>query len=71
MCRKETGNCSAKTGSPNLNQQTRRWNHHNTIGGKAARSVKGPSKDEVQNRVPLKLLLEILQALLEQEGQEH
>ena len=61
MCRKETGNCSAKTGF--FNQQTRRWNHHNTIGGKAARSVKGPSKDEVQNRVPLKLLLEILQAL--------
>ena len=61
MCRKETGNCSSKTGF--FNQQTRRWNHHNTIGGKAARSVKGPSKDEVQNRVPLKLLLEILQAL--------
>ena len=67
-CRKETGNCSAKTGF--FNQQTRRWNHHNTIGGKAARSVKGPSKDEVQNRVPLKLLLEILQALPECEGQE-
>ena len=42
---------------------THRWNHHHTIGGKAARSVKGPSKDEVQNRVPLKLLLGALQAL--------
>ena len=63
LCHQETGNCSAKTGF--FNQQTRRWNHHNAIGGKAARSVKGPSKDEVpvQNRVPLKLLLEILQAL--------
>ena len=62
-CRKETCNYSAKTGF--FNQQTRRWNHHNKIGGKAARSVKEPSKDEVQNRVPLKLLLtmEILQAL--------
>ena len=61
MCRKETGNCSTKTGF--FNPQTRRWNHHNTIGGKATKSVKGPSKDEVQNRMPLKLLLEILQAL--------
>ena len=63
MCRKETGNCSAKTGF--FNQQTRRWNHHNTIGGKAARSVRGglQLEGEVQNRVPLKLLLEILQAL--------
>ena len=60
-CRKQTGNCSAKTGF--LNKKTNRWNHHNTIGGKAAKSVKGPSKDEVQNKVPLKLLLEILEAL--------
>ena len=41
----------------------RRWNHYKTIGGKAAKSAKGPSKDEVQNRVPLRLLLEILEAL--------
>ena len=61
MCRAETGNCTGKTGF--FNKKTHRWSHHHTIGSKAARSVKGPSKDEVQNRVPLKLLLEILQAL--------
>ena len=60
-CRKATGNCPIKTGV--FNEKTRRWNHRKTIGGKAAKSVKGPSKDEVQNRVPLKLLLEILEAL--------
>ena len=38
-CRKPTGNCSAKTRC--LNEKA------NTIGGKAAKSVKGPSKDEV------------------------
>ena len=59
--RKQTGNCSAKTGF--LNEKTNRWNYHHTIGGKAAKSVKEPSKDEVQNKLPLKLLLEILQAL--------
>ena len=59
--RKATGNCSIKTDF--FNEKTRRWNHHKAIGGKAAKSVKGPSKDEVQNRVPLKLLLEILGAL--------
>ena len=67
MCRKESGNCSTKTGF--FNQHTRRWNRHNTIGGKAVRWAKGTSKDEVQDRVPLKhalkLLLKILQALLE------
>ena len=61
MCRKETGSCSTKTRF--FNQQTHGWNRHNTIGGKAARSVKGSSKDEVQNRVPLRLLLEFLQAV--------
>ena len=61
QCRKETGYCSPKTGF--IKKETSRWNHHSTIGGKATRSVKGPSKDEVQNRVPMKLLLEVLQAL--------
>ena len=46
-----------------MNEETNRWNHHHTIGGNATKSVKGPSNDEVQNKVPLKLLLEILQAL--------
>ena len=48
-----------------FNKETHRWDHRNTIRGKAAKSVKGPSKDELQNRVPLKLLLEILKALPE------
>ena len=40
--------------------------HHHTINreeAEAARPMKGPAKDEVQNRVPRKLLLGILQAL--------
>ena len=48
-----------------FNKETRRWNHHHTIGGDAAKSVSVPSKDEVQNRVSVELLLEILQALPE------
>ena len=60
-CRKATGNCSFKTGF--FNEETRRWDHYKTTRDKAAKSVKGPSKDGVQNRVPLKLLLEILEAL--------
>ena len=63
MCRKETGNCSTGTGF--FNEETNMRNYHNTIGCKATKSVKGPSKDEVQNRVPLKLMLEILEALPE------
>lgn len=61
MCRKETGNCPTKTRFST--QHTSKWYHHNTIGDQASRSMEGPSKDEVQNRVPWTLLLEILQAL--------
>ena len=51
LCRAARGNYTSKTGF--FNTETNRWNHHNTIGGKATKSVKGPSKDEVQNPLPI------------------
>ena len=53
-CRKPIGEVNPDTG---------RWNHINVIGGPAWKAAKGSSKDELQNRVPALLLLEILQAM--------
>ena len=63
MCRAATGYCSSKTGF--LREDTGRWNHHNVFAGDHTRSVKGSVlvKDELQNKVPAKLLTEILTAL--------
>ena len=63
LCRAATGYCSSKAGS--LMEDTGRWNHHNEIAGDYTRSVKGSAliKDELQNRVPSRLLAEILAAL--------
>ena len=54
---------SSKTGF--IKEDTGRWNHYNVIAGEHSRSVKGSVlvKDELQNRVPAKLLTEILLAL--------
>jgi hypothetical protein len=63
LCRAATGYCSSKAGS--LMEDTGRWNHHNVIAGDYTRSVKGSTliKDELQNRVPSRLMAEILAAL--------
>ena len=63
LCRAETGYCSSKTGF--IKEDTGRWNHYNVIAGEHSRSIKGSVlvKDELQNRVPAKLLTEILVAL--------
>ena len=71
VCRAATGYCRGvfyrskgrrkPTGEDN--PDTGRWNHLNVIGGPAWNAVKGSSKDELQNRVPALLLLEILQAM--------
>ena len=46
-------------------QRIPRWNHYNVIARDHSRSVKGSIlvKDELQNRVPSRLLAEILAAL--------
>ena len=64
LCRAATGRCAKnrkKTGE--LNPTTGRWNHKWIIGGPVSKAVKGPTKDELQNRVPAMLLQELLQAM--------
>ena len=63
LCRAATGYCSSKTGS--LREDTGRCNNHNVIARDHTRSVKGSVlvKDELQNKVPSRLLTEILAAL--------
>ena len=63
LCRAATGYCSSKTGF--IKESTGRWNHYNVIAGDHSRSIKGSVlvKDELQNRVPSKLLSEILSVL--------
>ena len=64
LCRAATGYCSKnkkKTGE--INARTTRWNHDCIVGGLAPKAVKGPAKDEMQNRVPANLLKELLQAM--------
>ena len=46
-----------------ISAKTLRWNHLYVIRGLAAKAVKGPTKDELYNRVPALLLLELLQAM--------
>ena len=62
-CRAETGYCSSKKGF--IKEETGRWNHRKVIAGDHSRSVKGSVlvKDELQNRVPTKLLTEIIATL--------
>ena len=64
LCSAATGCCiknKNKTGE--VNSKTGRWNHKWVIGGPTAKAVKGPTKDELQNRVPAMLLAELLQAM--------
>ena len=63
LFRAETGYSSSKTGF--VREETGKWYHCNVIAGDHSRSVKGSVlvKDELQNRVPTKLLTEILTAL--------
>ena len=64
LCRAATGYCSRnmrKTGE--ISTKTGRWNHDYVVGGLAAKVSKGPTKDEMQNRVPANLLKELLQAM--------
>ena len=63
LCRSATGYCSSRTGS--TKGETGRWNHRYVIAGDHSRSVKGSVlvKDELQNRVPSRLLSEILSVL--------
>ena len=71
MCRAATGYCrglcyhskGCRKPIGEDNPDTGRWNHINVIGGPAWKAAKGSSKDELQNRVPALLLLEILQAM--------
>ena len=63
LCRAATGYCSSKTGF--IKESTGRWNHYNVIAADHSRSITGSVlvKDELQNRVPSKLLSEILSVL--------
>ena len=64
LCRAATGYCSKnkkKTGE--INAKIGRWNHDYIVGGLASKALKGPAKDEMQNRVPANLLKELLQAM--------
>ena len=64
LCRAASDYCrrgKKATGEDNTN--TGRWNHINVIGGPTWKAVEGSSKDEMQNRVPAMLLLEILRAM--------
>ena len=64
LCGAATGYCRGnKKPTGEDNPETGRWNHLNVIGGPAWKAVKGSSKDEMQNRVPALLLLEILHAM--------
>ena len=64
LCRAETGYCRGnKKPTGEVNSKTGRWNHLKVMGGAACKAIKGSSKDEMQNRVPALLLLEILQAM--------
>jgi len=70
LCRAATGYCRGnREPSGEVNLETGRWNHLKVIGGPAWKAVQGSSKDEMQNRVPAQLLLEILLALRLQTAQ--
>ena len=65
LCRAATDYCRKNKRPPTgkVSEETGNWNHIWVIGGAASKAVKGPTKDELQNRVPALLLKEILQAL--------
>ena len=65
LCRAATDYCRKNKRPPTgkVSEETGCWNHIWVIGGAASKAVKGPTKDELQNRVPALLLKEILQAL--------
>ena len=65
LCRAATDYCRKNKRPPTgkVDEETGNWNHIWVIGGAASKAVKGPTKDELQNRVPALLLHEILQAL--------
>ena len=63
LCRAATGYCAKKKKTGEVNPKTGRWNHKWAIGGPASKAVKGPAKDELQNRVPAMPLQELPQAM--------
>lgn len=63
LCRAVTVYCNSKTGFNK--EETCRWNHYYVIAGDHNRSVKVSVvvKDELQNKVPTKFLVEIIATL--------